>query len=191
RSPWLAFVGWRPGPQISRRYVGHVGQYGQRQGSAAMSHAQINVKLVEIGLQFGIGEAVDDAAMFHHVIAVRNGRCEAKILLDQENGEALLLERPDGPADLLDDDRGEPLGRLVEQEEACAGAQDAADRQHLLLAAGELGALAREPLLEVGKELEDALERQPALAHPRRQQEIFLDAEAREDAALLGTQRDA
>src|SRR5262245_11914342 len=67
RSPWLAFVGWRPGPQIPRRHTGHVGQYGRRQGAAAMSHAQINVKLVEIGLQFGIGEAVDDAAMFHHV----------------------------------------------------------------------------------------------------------------------------
>src|SRR5262245_65243501 len=82
-----------------------------------MSHAQIDVKLVEIGLQFGVGEAVDDAAMFHHVIAVRNRRCEAKILLDQENGEALLLERSDGPADLLDDDGGEPLGRLVERSE--------------------------------------------------------------------------
>src|SRR5262245_31921409 len=156
-----------------------------------MSHAQIDVKLVEIGLQFGIGEAVDDAAMFHHVIAVRNRRCEAKILLDQENGEALLLERPDGPADLLDDDGGEPLGRLVEQEEARAGAQDAADRQHLLLAAGELGALAPEPFLEVGKELEDALELKPALTHPGRQQEVFLDAEARKDAALLWAQRDA
>ena len=45
-------------------------------------------------------------------------------------------------ADLLDDDRREPLGRLVEQQQLRAGAQDAADRQHLLLAAGQLGALA-------------------------------------------------
>src|SRR5262249_60741865 len=38
--------------------------------------------------------------------------------------------------------RSEPLGWLVEQEQPGAGAQDAADRQHLLLAAGELGSLA-------------------------------------------------
>ena len=44
--------------------------------------------------------------------------------------------------DLLDDDRREAFGRLVEQQEPRAGAQDAADRQHLLLAAGQLGALA-------------------------------------------------
>jgi hypothetical protein len=44
---------------------------------------------------------------------------------------------------LLDDDRGEALGRLVEQEKPGAGAQDAADREHLLLAAGKLRALAR------------------------------------------------
>ena len=37
-----------------------------------------------------------------------------------------------------------------------AGAQDAADRQHLLLAAGEFGALARaEPLLQIWKQFEN------------------------------------
>ena len=66
------------------------------------------------------------------------------------------FQRADGLADLLDDDGREPLGRLVEQQQPRAGAQDAADRQHLLLAAGELGALARaEPLLEVREQLED------------------------------------
>ena len=63
-------------------------------------------------------------------------------------------------ADLLHDHRREPLGRLVEQEQVGAGAQDAADRQHLLLAARELGALARQPLLEIGEELKDPLDAQ-------------------------------
>ncbi len=132
------------------------------------------------------------AAVLHDVVAVGDGRGEAEILLDQQDGEALLLQRADGLADLLDDDGRQPLGRLVEQQQPRAGAQDAADRQHLLLAAGELGALAgAEPLLQIGEQLEDAFERQPARPDHRRQQQIFLDVEAGEDAALLRAERDA
>jgi hypothetical protein len=53
--------------------------------------------------------------MFHDVIAVRNSRGEAKVLLDQKNGEALLLKQPDGLADLLDNHRGKTFRRLVQQ----------------------------------------------------------------------------
>ena len=90
------------------------------------------------------------------VIAIRDRRSEAKILLDQEDGEALLLEHADGLADLLDDDGRQTLGGLVEQQEPGARAQDAADGQHLLLAARKLRSLAGQALLEVGKQLEDA-----------------------------------
>jgi hypothetical protein len=54
------------------------------------SHTQIFVQLVEIGLEFGIGEPVDDATILHHVVAIRNRRSEVKILLDQQDGETLL-----------------------------------------------------------------------------------------------------
>ena len=60
---------------------------------------------------------------------------------------------------LLHDDRRQALGRLVEQQQVGAGAQDAGDRQHLLLAARQLGALAAPPLLQVGKELVDLARR--------------------------------
>ena len=69
------------------------------------------------------------------VVAVRHRRGEAEILLDQQDREPFGLQAPDRGADLLDDDRGEALGRLVEKQQARAGAQDAPDRQHLLLAA--------------------------------------------------------
>src|SRR5262249_14157219 len=155
------------------------------------SHTQIVVQLVEIGFQLGIGEPVDDAAIFHHVVAIRNRRSEAKILLDQEDGETLLLWHSDGLADLLDDDRRKTLGRLIEQKEPRARAQDAADGEHLLLAAGKLRALAREALLEIGKELENATEFEPAGPHLGWQQKIFLDVEARKNSAFLWTQRNA
>src|SRR5215831_17422146 len=66
-----------------------------------------------------------------------------------------------------------------------AGAQDAGDRQHLLLAAGKLGALAPQPFLEVGEQLEDAGKTEPAGQHLRRQQQVLRHVEARKDAALL------
>jgi len=48
-------------------------------------------------------------------MAVGDRRGETEILLDQQHGKAFRLQRPDQIADLLDDDRGEPLGRLVKQ----------------------------------------------------------------------------
>src|ERR1041385_8161396 len=120
------------------------------------SYAEIFVQLAEIGFELGAGEAFGHAAVLHHIVAVGHRRGEAKVLLDQEDREALLLQRTDGLADLLDDDGGEPLGRLVEQEKPRPGAQDPANRQHLLLAARQLGALAGpEPLLEIGEQFEN------------------------------------
>src|SRR6478672_10859682 len=100
--------------------------------------------------------------MFHDVIAIRDGRGAPEILFHQQNGKALLFERPDGLADLLNNDGGKSFGWLVEQQQPCARAKDAADRQHLLFTAREFGALAgTETFLEIGKQLEDAIEREP------------------------------
>src|SRR3546814_17823159 len=66
-----------------------------------------------------------------------------------------------------------------------------ADRQHLLLAAGRLGALTGAALLEVGEQLVDLLDAEAALAHLRRQHEVLLHREAREDAPLFGAVGDA
>src|ERR1041385_7662741 len=125
-------------------------------GLSCSLHTQIVVQLAEIGFELGAGEAFGHATVLHHIVAVGHRRGEAKVLLHQEDREALLLQRTDGLADLLDDDGGEPLGRLVEQEKPRPGAQDPANRQHLLLAARQLGALAGpEPLLEIGEQFEN------------------------------------
>src|SRR5690242_7387540 len=120
--------------------------------SSLPSDSEILVQLADIGIELVVGEHVDDLAMLDDIVAVRQCRGKAEVLLDQQNGEALLLQRADDGADLLHDDRRQPLGRLVEQEQLGTGPQDAADGEHLLLAAGELGALAFAPLREVGKD---------------------------------------
>src|SRR5437868_14858729 len=78
---------------------------------------QVLVELFQVGVQFRIGKPLDDAAMFHDVIAVRDGRGEAEILFNEQDGKSLLLERADGAADLLDDDGRELIGRLVDQQQ--------------------------------------------------------------------------
>src|SRR4029077_8213103 len=105
---------------------------------------------------FGIGELIDNTPMFHDVIAIRDGRGETEILLHQENGKALFLERPDGLTDLLNDDGGKSFGRFIEEQQPGAGPQDTADGKHLLLATGELGALAgAAPRLVIRKPVEN------------------------------------
>src|SRR5262245_54633718 len=69
---------------------------------------KIVVKLVDVCIKFSVCELIDDPSMFHHVISVRNCRSEAEILLYQQNRKALFLERTDGLADLLNNNRSEP-----------------------------------------------------------------------------------
>src|SRR5579871_4026382 len=121
---------------------------------------------------------VDDAAILHDIVAVGKSSGEMEILLDQQDREALLLESADGVSDLLDDDRRETLGWFVEQQQTRPGAQDTADRQHLLLATGELGALAAEPFPQVGEQFEDAMKVKAAWAHAPRQQQVLLHIQA-------------
>src|ERR1044071_9474325 len=135
------------------------------------SDAEIFVQLLDVCIQFRIGELVDDTTMLHDVIAVRNRRGETEVLFHQKDGKALILEGTDGLADLLDNDRGETFCRLVQQQETGASPQYASDGKHLLLATGQLRAIAgTQPFLEVRKELENLIEAEAArLDHGRKQ----------------------
>ena len=62
----------------------------------------------------------------------------ARVLLDDEHGQPLLLvQLAHDPEDLADDHRREAERRLVEQQQPRARHQRAGEREHLLLAAGE------------------------------------------------------
>src|SRR5215510_3295440 len=71
---------------------------------------EIVVQLLDVCIQFRIGELVDDTTMFHDVIAVRNGRGETEVLFHQKDGKAPILERTDHLADLLNNERSEAFG---------------------------------------------------------------------------------
>src|SRR5882724_10736918 len=154
------------------------------------SDAEIGVKFIHVGLQLRVGKAIDDLAVFDNVVPVSDRRGEPEILFDQKDGKPFLLEPRDGMADLLDDNRRKALGRFVQHQKSRAGTQDSGDRQHLLLAARQFGALAVEAFLEIGKQLEDLIQRQTAAAHDRRKQQVLADVEAGENPALLRAKGD-
>src|SRR5665213_497226 len=155
------------------------------------SHAKIPVKLGGVRRELRVGNHIDNPPVLHDVMAIGNQCGETEILLDQQDREPARLEPGDRMPDLLDDHWRQSLGRLVEQQQPRAGAQDAADGEHLLLAARQLRALARGTLFEVGEQLVNLGERKATVAHARRQHQVLDDVETRENAALLGAPCDA
>ena len=133
---------------------------------------------------------VHDAAALDDGGAVGDAEDLLRVLLDQDRREAFLaddaLERRE---QLLDDDRREAFERLVEQDDARVEDQRAADREHLLLAAGELVAEIAPPLGEPREHRVDlAGGPRPRARHGG---EVFVDGERLEDVALLRHPADA
>src|SRR5689334_1790210 len=58
------------------------------------SDAKESMERLLAPLQPGSRDHIDDAAVLDQVMAVRERGDEAEVLLDQDHGEALLLERP-------------------------------------------------------------------------------------------------
>src|SRR3984893_6069328 len=79
------------------------------------SHTKTVVQLVDVLRKILVADHIDDAAVLDNVMAVGEGRGKGKILLDQQEGESLLLQAADPPADLLNHYRSKAFGRLVQQ----------------------------------------------------------------------------
>src|SRR6266851_4855691 len=110
-----------------------------------------------VGEELAPGAGERDLPGLHDIAAMGEPQGMVRVLLDQEHRDLLLLvDLADHFEDLLDDERREAERGLVEQQEARPTHQRAADRQHLLLAAGERAAALALAPLEDGKEREDA-----------------------------------
>ena len=100
----------------------------------------------------------DDPAVLEHVAAAGDAERHRRVLLDDEDRGALAVDGLDDVEDLVDQRRRQAHRRLVHQQEPRPRHQRAADREHLLLAAGERAALLVRPLPEPGEQPVDALE---------------------------------
>ncbi len=117
---------------------------------------------------------INDVALFQHVMSIGEVHANLEILFDQQDSDAARPDRRDHALDLLDDDRRESLGWLVEQEELRVVDQSAGNRQHLLLATGQHTAAIAPSLLEPRKSAAYVFE-SPYGALARCNSEVLLD----------------
>ena len=106
---------------------------------------------------------------------------------------ASRLSFEDDVADLVHDVRLNPFGRLVENEQRRLEHERAADRELLLLPAGQIAAAPVQHLLQHREQLEDLFRNRAraVLAHAEADAQVLLDGQLREDFAPLGHVADA
>ena len=99
-------------------------------------------KVAKLGIPLEIGRRRlgEDRPGDHDELALGDRRCDTEVLLDQQDREAFSLELLERLDEVLDDRRRKPLGGLVHDQERRVREQRARDREHLLLATGELRA---------------------------------------------------
>ena len=117
-----------------------------------------------------------DAAVDHDRDVVGDRAGDADILLDDEDVHvAVLAQLLEHLLDLGDDDRCKSLRRLVHDKEPRVGQQRPRDRQHLLLAAGQLPAAVRFALSQARERRVDPIDGPRALAPPVHEPQVFVD----------------
>jgi hypothetical protein len=87
----------------------------------------------------------DNPAGFEHVCTARNRERAVDVLLDDQDSDALLPQVPQGAEHLLRHQWAKPKAWLVEQQKLRGRHERSANRQHLLLAAGQKSINASSP----------------------------------------------
>ena len=152
------------------------------------SHRKIGLAQRRIVQYLPHGSGKPDTAALDDVGALADAAREMHVLLRKQDRKPALLQALDHLDHLLDDDGGEAFGRFVQKYELRVTEQAACYGQHLLLPAADLARHAIEQLLEIGKNLEDAIERPARSAGTGATShfQIFTDAQIGKDAAFLG-----
>src|SRR5687767_11427416 len=153
------------------------------------SYAEVLMLHVGAGAQLHRRPVPHHAALFEHVVMIGQAGQRLHVLVDQEDRQAAALEPLEARPDLVTDERGQALGRLVEDQQHRIGHERPADRQHLLLAAGERAAEGPGARSQLRKQLEHALDRPrlgdaPAVGGGG--DEVLAHGEIREHLAPLG-----
>src|SRR4051794_31346517 len=138
-----------------------------------------------------LGRALEhEPAVAEHVRPVGHLERERDVLLhEQHAGAEVLRHAAQDREQPLDDHRREPEAHLVDQEHARRAHQRAANREHLLLAAGQHPGLAVEALVQLRQQLDQLVAAKAALRLG--ELEVLADRHAIEQRPALGDERDA
>src|SRR5689334_18989904 len=125
-----------------------IGKSVKNEKTAAILHSEILLDDVVADPEIGRSGVMADGALLHQIDALARFERQRHVLLDQQDGDALAMQRVDDLVDLRHHTRHQPLGRLVEQDDLGLEHHGARDRQHLLLAARQRAAGLVAPLAE-------------------------------------------
>src|SRR4051812_47338531 len=163
-----------------------------RAGPLGVLHAEEAALQLRVGGELGRRRLGEDAPGDHHQLALGHRGRHGQVLLDHEDRQAVAREPLERLDQHLDDRRREPLGRLVHDQEPRVGEQRAADREHLLLAAGELHPAVPAPLGQTWEQLVHGIRRPALIAAPRRRHpQVLVDGQRREQPPPLRHVADA
>ena len=133
--------------------------------------------------------AYDDTVL-QHVGPASHQKGHCQVLLDEKDAGAFLGNVGKHVEDLLGDDRRQPHGRLVQQQEFGGTHQRPPDRQHLLFAAGQRARRLAQPLFEAREHGEDLLpvaaDRGLVPAAVSAHLQVLVHAQAEEDVPPFG-----
>ena len=145
-----------------------------------------------------LGQLVGGAGQRHPPDLERDGvlgdpQCHRRVLLDDDDRGPLLVDLFDDRPDAADHLRREAQRRLVEQQELRAGHQRPADREHLLLPAGEQpgACVARSASTGNSSGRARGPRSHPRVARQPAGPQVLLDGHPGEDLASLGNRDDA
>src|SRR5438105_2183732 len=137
-----------------------IGKSAKNERIAAILHSEILLDDVVADLEIGRFGVMANGALLHDVDALARFERQRHVLLDQEDGDALAMQRIDDLVNLRDHARHQAFGRLVEQDDLGLQHHGARDGEHLLLAARQRAAGLVAPFAEhreVGEHLVEQL----------------------------------
>ncbi len=136
-----------------------------------------------------------DPPLLQHIGAIGDAERLEHVLLDQQNGGAVVAHLGDDVEHVVDDGRRQPERRLVEQHDAWPRHQRPSDRHHLLLAARQLAGRLATLVAQDRKQVVDPLQRLRSRRARRGQIaaefEVLLDRHLGKEPPPLRHQRDA
>src|SRR6266536_139642 len=151
--------------------------------------AQVETSYAVGGAELGGGAVESVLAEVEHEDAVGHGENRLDVLLDDEEGEAVTVQRLERRVDFVDDVRGQRRRRLIEEEEAGVGDEGPRDGEEPLLSSGEAARELAAPVAEDGKasvDLIDGLALGGARDRVAAEHEIVLHGHLREEPSRLG-----
>src|SRR6478672_734153 len=125
-----------------------IGKLATNDRIAAILHSEILLDDVVADLEIGRFGVMADDALLHQIDALARLKRQRHVLLDQQDGDALAMQRVDDLVNLRDHARHQPFGRLVKQDDLGLEHHGPRNGEHLLLAARQRAAGLIAPLAE-------------------------------------------